>query len=177
MSKVEGAVLLTAVPAPGEGRSAAGTDQGETKPATFRCHGDTGLRDPAAGPGHQGLETRQRARPEKLALAIERIRSAEIVVPVVLIGIRASSAMAGSGRCALLRDTVPDQSICFIRASDIDAGRILFGTASRKPDNLDRLPPCPHFPLARQGIEHLHREAMRQHDRLGDTDWGTGQQA
>jgi hypothetical protein len=45
----------------------------------------------------------------KLALEIERIRSVEIVVPVVLIGIGASSAMAGSDRCALLRDTVPDQ--------------------------------------------------------------------
>jgi type I restriction enzyme, R subunit len=64
MSKVEGAVLLAAAPAPGEGRSAAGTDQGEAKPATFRCHGGTGLGDAAARPGHQGLETRQRARPD-----------------------------------------------------------------------------------------------------------------
>jgi hypothetical protein len=47
LSKVEGAVLLAAVPAPGGGRSVAGTDQGEAKPASFRCHGDTGLRDAA----------------------------------------------------------------------------------------------------------------------------------
>jgi hypothetical protein len=44
----------------------------------------------------------------------------------------------------------------------------------RQPDNLDRLPPCPYFPLFRrrqpvphQGIEQLDREAMRLHDRLG----------
>ena len=36
------------VPDRGEGRSAVGTGQGEAEPATFRCHGDTGLRKVAA---------------------------------------------------------------------------------------------------------------------------------
>jgi hypothetical protein len=35
-------------PAASQGRSAAGTGEGEAGAATFRCHGDTGLRDQAS---------------------------------------------------------------------------------------------------------------------------------
>jgi hypothetical protein len=44
-------------------------------------------------------------------------------------------------------------------------------------------PPCPHFPLFRrrqpvphQGVKHLDREAMRQHDRLGGPVRRSGEQ-
>jgi hypothetical protein len=57
------------------------------------------------------------------------------------------------------------------------------GIGDRQPDYLDRPPHFPRFPLFRrrqpiphQGVERRVREAVREHDCFGDTEWTTGEQ-